>query len=127
MRDPPDYGTDVSTFTCGDLDDSFAPLTGIAVLAQSIARSLEDARYGVDLRQWLNESLEAADVYHLQQTIEAQCLADERLQGVSVSVTQPSLYELRVAIVVEPSQQGPFRLVLKVTSVTVEVLSVEAA
>ena len=125
MRDPPDIGTDVSTFP--DLDDAFAPLTGIAVLAQSIARSLEDARYGVDLRQWLNESLEAADVYHLQQTIEAQCLADERLQGVSVSVAQPSLYELRVAIVVEPSLQGPFRLVLKVTSVTVEVLSVEAA
>jgi len=125
MRDPPDFGTDVSTFP--DLDDAFAPLTGIVVLAQSVARSLEDARYGVDLRHWLNESLEAADVYHLQQTIEAQCLADERLQGVSVSVAQPSLYELRVAIVVEPSQQGPFRLVLKVTSVTVEVLSLEAA
>jgi hypothetical protein len=124
MRDPPDFGTDVSTFP--DLDDAFAPLTGIAVLSQSVARSLEDARYGVDLRHWLNESLEAADVYHLQQTIEAQCLADERLQGVSVSVAQPSLYELRVAIVVEPSQQGPFRLVLRVTSVTVEVLSIEA-
>ena len=123
MRDPPDFGTDVSTFP--DLDDAFAPLTGIAVLAQSIARSLEDARYGVDLRQWLNESLEAADVYHLQQTIEAQCLADERLQGVSVSVAQPSLYELRIAIDVEPSQHGPFRLVLKVTAVTVELLSIE--
>jgi len=30
-------------------------------------------------------------LFHLQQTIEAQCLADELLQGVSVSVTRPSL------------------------------------
>ncbi len=125
MRDPPDFGTDVSTFP--DLDEAFAPLTGIAVIAQSVARSLEDAGRGVDLRQWLNESLEDADVFHLQQTIEAQCLADERVQGVSVSVMQPSLYELRIAIDVEPAQQGPFRLVLKVTSLTVEVLSLEAA
>ena len=121
----PDFGTDVSSFP--DLGEAFAPLLGVAAIGQSIARSLKDARSGVDLRHWLTESLEAADVYHLQQTIEAQCLADERLQGVSVSVAQPSLYELRVAIVVEPSLQGPFRLVLKVTSVTVEVLSVEAA
>ena len=125
MRDQPDYGVDVSTFQ--DLDDTFAPLTGLAVIAQAIARSLEDARYGVDLRQWLNESLEAADVFRLQQTIEAQCLTDERVQAVSVSVAQPSLYELRIAITVEPSQQGPFRLVLKVTSVTVELLAVEVA
>jgi hypothetical protein len=121
----PDVGTNVSTFP--DLDDAFAPLTGIAVLAQSIARSLEDARYGVDLCQWLNESLEDADIFHLQQTIEAQGLADERLQGASVSVTQPSLYELRVAIVVEPSLLVPFRQVLKVTSVTVEVLAFESS
>jgi len=125
MAEPVDYGPDVSTFP--DLDEAFAPLTGIAVIAQSIARSLEDARYGVDLRHWLNESLEEADVFHLQQTIESQCLADERLQGVSVAVTQPSLYEMRIAIDVEPSQHGPFRLVLKVTSITLELLTVEPA
>ena len=123
MREPIDYGTDVSCLP--DLDDTFTPLTGIAVIAQSIARSLEDAQYGVDLRQWLNESFEAAEVYHLQQTIESQCLRDERVQAASVSVVQPSLYELRIAIDVEPSQQGPFRLVLKVTAVTVELLSIE--
>jgi len=123
MPQLPDYGTDVSTYP--DLDDTFAPLSGIAVIAQAIARSLEDAQYGVDLRQWLNESLEAADVFHLQQTIESQCLRDERVQDVSVVVAQPTLYELRIAIDIEPSQQGPFRLTLKVTALTVELLSVE--
>ena len=123
MIEQPDFGSDVSTYP--DLDDAFAPLSGIAVIAQAIARSLEDAQHGVDLRQWLNESLEAADVAHLQQTIESQCLKDERLQDASVVVSQPSLYELRIAIDVEPSQQGPFRLVLKVTALTVEMLSVE--
>jgi hypothetical protein len=119
----PDFGSDVSTYP--DLDDTFAPLSSIAVIAQAIARSLEDAQYGVDLRQWLNESLESADVFPLQQTIESQCLRDERVQDVSVVVTQPTLYELRIAIDIEPSQQGPFRLTLKVTALTVELLSVE--
>ena len=119
----PDYGTDVSTYP--DLDDTFAPLPGIAVIAQAIARSLEDAQYGVDLRQWLNESLASADVFHLQQTIESQCLRDERVQDVSVVVAQPTLYELRIAIDIEPSQQGPFRLTLKVTALAVEALAVE--
>ena len=123
MPSAPDYGTDVSTYP--DLDDTFASLSGIAVIAQAIARSLEDAQYGVDLRQWLNESLEAADVFHLQQTIESQCLRDERVQDVSVVVTQPLLYELRIAIDIEPSQLGPFRLTLKVTALTVELLTVE--
>jgi hypothetical protein len=119
----PEYGTDVSTYP--DLDDTFAPLSGIRVIAQAMARSLEDAQYGVDLRQWLNESLEAADIAHLQQTIESQCLRDERVQDVSVVVAQPTLYELRIAIDIEPSQQGPFRLTLKVTALTVELLNVE--
>ena len=123
MRDPPDFGTDVSTYP--DLDETFASLSGIAVIAQAIARSLEDAQHGVDLRQWLNESLEAADVAHLQQTIEAQCLRDERVQDVSVVASQPLLHELRIAIDIEPFQLGPFRLTLKVTAVTVELLTVE--
>jgi hypothetical protein len=123
MLQQTDYGIDVSCLP--DLDDTFTPLTGIAVIAQAIARSLEDAQYGVDLRQWLNESFEAADVFHLQQTIESQCLKDERVQDVSVVVTQPLLYELRISIDLEPSQQGPFRLTLKVTALTVELLSAE--
>ena len=121
----PEYGTDVSTYP--DLDDTFAPLSGIRVIAQAMARSLEDAQYGVDLRQWLNESLDAADVFHLQQTIESQCLRDERVQDISVVVAQPTLYELRIAIDIEPSQQGPFRLTLKVSTLTVELFSTESA
>lgn len=123
MPTPTDYGIDVSCLP--DLDDTFAPLAGIAVIAQAIARSLEDAQYGVDLRQWLNESLEAANVFHLQQTIEAQCLKDERVQSATAVVSQLSLYQLQIAINVEPMQSGPFRLVVNVTALTVELLSVE--
>ena len=106
---------------------SAPPISPVAVIAQAIARSLEDAQYGVDLRQWLNESLEAADVFHLQQTIESQCLRDERVQDVSVVVSQPSLYELQISIDIVPAQQGPFRLVLNVTALTVAMLSIEPA
>jgi hypothetical protein len=35
------------------------------------------------------------------------------------------LHELRIAIDIEPSQLGPFRLTLKVTALTVELLAVE--
>ena len=120
-----DYGTDVSTLP--DLDETFAPLTGPAVVAQHIARSLADHRRGVDLRRWLNDSFDAARTYQLQQTIEAQCLADERVLSAEVSVTQPTLHDLQIIIALRLFQGRPFRLVLAVTAVSVELLSFEAA
>lgn len=119
-----DYGIDVSTYP--DLDDTFSPLTGFGAIAQAVARSLEDARRGVDLRQWLNEGQDAAGLWRLQSSIEARCLEDSRVAEASTEVTLSAAHELRVVISLVAFGLGPFRLVLKVSEVSVELLSVES-
>ena len=119
-----DYGTDVSTFP--DLDDTFAQLSGPAVVAQHIARSLADSRYGVDLRQWLNDDFDAAKVFELEAAIEGQCLDDERVASATVTVTQPDMYSLQVTIQLSLLTGQTFAMVLQVSQVSVELLSVSA-
>lgn len=119
-----DYGVDVSSVP--DLDDTFAPLTGLPLLAEHLMRALCDARFGVDLRLWLNDDLDGPRLHALQQAIEAQCLADERVVSAEVTVSQPTVTELRIAIEVEPATGASFAFVLKVTAVTLELLALES-
>jgi len=119
-----DYGIDVSSVP--DLDDTFAPLTGLPMLAEHLMRALCDARFGVDLRTWLNDDLDGPRIHALQQAIEAQCLADERVVSAEVTVSQPTMTELQISIVVEPATGASFTLVLKVTAVTLELLALES-
>ena len=117
-----DYGTDVSTYP--DLDDTFASLTGPSVVAQHIARSLEDARYGVDLRQWLNDDFDRPRLTELRSAIETQCLADERVASAETTVEQPSMTALSITVQVSLLTGQTFSLVLSVSQVSVDLLTV---
>jgi hypothetical protein len=119
----PDFGLDVSTYP--DLDATFAQLSGVACLAQHVARYLEDSRRGLDLRQWLNDDFDAARQYQLQAAVEELLLADERVTSVDVSVAS-TLYALTLTIHLVATTAGPFRLVLQVTDLSVALLSVES-
>lgn len=117
-----DYGIDVSTFP--DLDDTFAQLSGPPVVAQHVARSLADALYGVDLRQWLNDDFEPAKVFELQSAVESQCMADERIQSATAAVTQTTTHALAVTVLIALLTGKTFAMVLKVSQVSVDLLSV---
>ena len=119
----PDFGSDVSTYP--DLDATFSRLEGVNCLAQHVARSLEDSRRGLDLRQWLNDDLDDARRYQLQAAVEEQLLADERVASADVSVAS-SLHDLTLTIHLVAAEVGPFRLVLQVTDLSVALLSVES-
>ncbi len=114
-----DYGTDFSTYP--DLEWG-RKIEGEEAVIQAIARSLEDAQIGIDLRSWLNADLDQAELYNLQESIRSRCLSDERVEDATVEVSQPSLLELLVVIYL-PLAEGPFRRVLKVTQLGVEVLT----
>jgi len=114
-----DYGTDFNTYP--DLDWS-TRIGGAEAVIQAIARSLEDAQIGVDIRSFLNAELSSADIYNLEETIKSRCLADERVQDATVQVTQPSRFELLVAIYL-PLAEGPFRRTLSVTQLGVQLLA----
>lgn len=125
-----DYGVDVSCIS--DIDPAFTLVSGPTAVAQALARRLITPRgglhyagtYGYDLRQHLNGSLEPGDEFVIASAIEAQCAQDERVFSASATVAFESLTEtLRVSIVAQ-LDEGPFELVLRVSAVTVEILSI---
>jgi phage baseplate assembly protein W len=127
--DPYGLGIDVSTFVDGDLDPTFALISGPRVVAEAIARRLQTPRgglvrnpdYGTDLRQWVNASLTSARRAALQNAIAGEAGADPRVDTVEVEFVE-SEGELRVSIS-GTCAAGPFDLVLDVASLTVDLLN----
>ncbi len=123
-----DYGTDVSALP--DLDPSFAPRTGRAMVGEAVARRYStprgslpsDSDYGLDLREFVHEQLTTATATRLKASIEAEAEKDERVLSASAVTTfVESTNTLTVEITLQLAD-GPFKLVLTVTAVSVEVL-----
>jgi hypothetical protein len=127
-----DFGTDVSTYVGGDLDPTFAVISGRRVVAEAIARRLEtrrgallrDPNYGTDLRAWLNRDFvgSAATLFRLKASVDREAEEDERVLSADATVTyEPAFQKLRIAIAIETAE-GPFELVLAVSAVSVAIL-----
>lgn len=107
-----DYGTDVSCTT--GLDPYFSLVSGPEAVAQALARRLQtplgglltDPTYGFDLRGLLNSGLTGADILAAQTGIEEQCLYDERVDSVEVSVSLNSLTGVCTVSVVPTLVEG---------------------
>lgn len=126
------FGLDVSTYP--DLDLSFAPLSGLQVLAQALVRRLETDRgtlvyapdYGIGIRSWLNESVTARRIEELVALVEGECLADERIGAVAVkAVWLPASSSLQLTIAITPADgvTPPFQLVVAVSALSIDLLS----
>lgn len=119
----PDFGLDFTTYP--DLDWGVA-ISGPQAVLESAARSLEDSRFGVDLRGWLNRALGAADLNDLEQVVVANVQGDERVAAASVQASQTgTALSLEVEIVLV-DEESPLRLVLAVTSLGLELLKESA-
>ncbi len=123
-----DFGTDISAFP--DLDPSFALVTGTEAYLQAIARRYVTPRgalwahptYGEDVRDWLLESLTTASMVDLKRVLEEQAEMDERTISARAVVSYDSAAE-RITFSVElETAEGPFVLVMGVSSLTAEVL-----
>ena len=88
-----DLGTDVSTFP--DMDATGRTISGTRALAECSLRrlttpegSLEyDTEFGYDLRDLVNEDLDARDLRRHQTRAEMQLELDERIRSASVTLT----------------------------------------
>lgn len=130
-----DYGTDL--FGVDDLDELGRDVTGIDVLRQAIARRLmtprgwllDDPNYGLDLRQYLSDSIDAAKLMQLQSAVRAELLKDQRILTCNVVATMsggPSARAVRLVVDGE-SRQGPYDAVVEVSKVTAQLLSTVGA
>jgi phage baseplate assembly protein W len=126
-----DLGTDISCVT--SLDPACKEVTGRLCLLQALARRLStprgrlinDPNYGFDLTQYINDDVSPLDLARIKAGAEAECLKDDRVLGVDITLTLSLAGVLLVAIVVTDIE-GAFTSVLSVTDVDVTILRTAA-
>ena len=103
-------------------------------LAQACARRLitprgtliGDRNYGYDLRQFLNDDIDRAMLAQMQTFVNAELLKDERVLSVDTLITLvPSTMGGTLFVNVSITDgQGPFKLVLSIGEITVQLMLV---
>jgi phage baseplate assembly protein W len=124
-----DFGIDTSSFP--DLDPSFSALTDQRVVAEALTRRLTTPRgalpfypdYGTDVRGWLNESVTQARLSEWRRAVQRECEKDERVASADASLAYNQQSQTLSISVAGTTADGPFALVLSVTSVTVTLLA----
>jgi hypothetical protein len=125
-------GSDIDSFTQGDLSQHLQLLTGSPNLAQALANRLQtprgglfyDADYGKDIRSYLNASLTPRVLAQMQADAQAECLKDDRVLGCSAAASvlgSGNSLTVKLALNVTTAS-GPFTFVLSVTSLSVSVI-----
>lgn len=130
-------GTDINTPVNDegilDLDPAFGLATGRLQLAQAIGRRItrrrgelgwigDDPDDGMDVRDFLGSSTDAASTSRIEAQVKAEVMRDERVLAAEATATITDgllTITLRLA-----DADGPFRLVLAVSAVTIELLKV---
>lgn len=120
------FGTDVDTFP--DLDGTGRMISGPRVIMVMALRRLTtpygslryDPDFGLDLREYLNEDLDAVALLMLQSRIVMEVSKDERVLRCTARVTLlDDVLRIRIGIATE---QGPFEFTLSISDVTAQIL-----
>lgn len=126
-----DYGQDFSCAT--DLETTLVTVSGRTTVIHAIVRRLGTPRgrlkgdpdYGFDLAGYCNDDVTPRDIAWIKSQIEAECLKDERVLGARATVTLAASDVMTVTLSLELLDADSFDLVLSVSAVNIEVLSVE--
>jgi hypothetical protein len=108
---------------------------GFIVVAEAIARRLQtprgalldDANYGTDLTEELNNDIDASDLGRIASATTSECLKDQRILHADTTVTfttdpsRPGELDVTISLT---TLLGPFTLVLAVSQVDVSILNV---
>lgn len=120
-------GTDVAVLL--DADAHWSLATGRRNLALALARRLStprgglfyDPMYGFDIRAYLHMGVTEPELAMLGSQIEDECEKDDRVASATAKVTLSEGNRLEVALGILTAE-GPFRLVLGVSELTVDIL-----
>ena len=125
-----EYGIDVSTFP--DLDPQFRLISGRRAIVEVVMRRfstphgalLDDPDFGRNVREMLNEGLTPSVLYQWQHALQVEALKDERVLSAEVVFDTTRLISRGVLVisVALTDADGPFRFVLAVDQMTVELL-----
>lgn len=125
-----DFGKALSCVN--DFSPDAKMVSGFRVVGEAIARRWITPRgrligypnYGFDLTEYVNADVTDRDLAGLRAQASAEALKDERVQSCTVSTSLATDGVLTVTAEVGTAQ-GPFQLVVAVTSVTLDLLSIE--
>lgn len=123
------FGTDTSTFP--DFDGTGRTISGVRVVAECLLRRFTTRRgtlfydpdFGLDLRDLLNEDLDASDLRRFTALAKLEAEKDERVVEAAVSLSL-SGSTLKIQISGELSTREAFDFVLAIDKVSAEVLRV---
>jgi phage baseplate assembly protein W len=128
----PAYGADLYCVT--DLLPTMRMVTGdsVEIIQQSLIRRLNSPRgslysdqdYGMDLKSYLNTALTTAGITEMQDSIQAECRKDDRVESCVATVALNGLDALSVSARVSPVDPllDDFDLTFSLTSDTLELL-----
>jgi hypothetical protein len=129
-----DLGTDLDLES--DLTEECSTVPGIRCLSQALVRRwstprgmlLDDAYYGTDLTEYLNEDVDESVLAQMRSDIVAEAEKDERVRLAEVLESSYDFatgsVTMSVAITL-PDDGTVFTLVVSITKVSVELLRVE--
>ncbi len=118
-----------------DLDPYFRAVTGRTAVAQALLRRLVTPRggllgeplYGLDVRAWTNDTIDARALRALETAAATQLRRDERVDDVSLVATFADDVLRLVGRVRLVGDTTPLRLTLAIAAVTAEVIAAELA
>lgn len=131
------FGEDVSTFVMGQLvpgvSPQFSTIAGSRTVAENIARRLItergtlpwDRAAGFNVRGYLNETITQRASSKIRSGVFQQVMLEERVRAVRVAVTASGSLDsqtISIALVMTLAE-GPFRLTVAISALTVELLS----
>lgn len=125
---PVDFGQDISCLF--GLDPLLGLVGGLDCLGQALVHRLStprgglfyDPNYGTDLRAYIEENISPKTLALVRADVQAECIKDERVLTCTASTSFDGATETLTVQVDVQTAAGPFRLVLAVTSLTVELL-----
>lgn len=130
MADDPDFGTTLSCVT--DFASDARTVTGFMVVGEAIARRWSTPRgrliaypnYGFDLQQYVNADMSPRDIAGLRAGAEAEAEKDERVEKCKVAAALETSTGILTLSAIVQTAKGPFTLVVAVSSVTLDLISV---
>lgn len=123
--------TGIDCYAFPDLEEGLELHSGPRLMADVLARRLTTRKgtlsfypsYGIDLRDYLNESVDDAILFAIKSEVEAECEQDERVLEAEARVLYDSDNQALSVSVTGSSAEGPFSLILRITALDVSLLS----
>lgn len=125
-----DFGADIGSIKATGLPPGFGRVSGIWVLGNRLLRRLQTPRgrlhyapdFGLDIRGLIEQQIDVRTAQRWEAEIARECEKDEAVEQAKATVTLTQSTSTATVRIEIQTADGPFRLVVAVSSLTVALL-----